>query len=184
MVERRAKGADMRRATTLFLVVLFSGISPGGVQACGDKLLLASRDFPFFRPYAAIHPASVLIYVPKAAKSPGAGGGLASVLRRAGHDAQVVGDPPRLATTLQSGQVDIVLANIVDMPDVETASVGCPSHPVLLPVLFDPSAATLAAARTHYGLAMKAPETANRFLATIDEAMGSRPSHAPKKQKH
>jgi hypothetical protein len=170
----------MRQTAALVLVGLCAVFPFDRVLACGDKLLLTGRDFPFVRPYAAINPASILIYLPKSAKSHSAGSGLASVLRRAGHDAEVVGDIPRLTRTLQAGQIDVLLANIDDMPDAETASAACPSHPVFLPVLFDSSAATLAAA-SRYGFTLKAPDTASHFLGTIDRAMDKRQSHVTRK---
>jgi len=172
----------MRQAAALVLVGLCAAVFPlDRVLACGDKLLLTGRDFPFVRPYAAINPASILIYLPKSAKSHGAGSGLASVLRRAGHDAEVIGSVPDLTHSLRSGTVDVVLANIVDMPDAEAASAVCPSHPVFIPVVFDASAAMLAAARNRYGFALKAPDTASGFLGTIDKAMDKKPSHVTRK---
>jgi hypothetical protein len=172
----------MRTATALVLVGFCLVVLPlDRVLACGDKLLLHGRDFPYSRPYAAINPASILIYAPKAAKNHGAGTGLASELRRAGHDAEVAGDVPRMARRLRSGQIDVVLTSIGNMQDVKAASVECPSHPVLLPVLFDASAAELEAAKSQYGFALKAPDYASRFLGTIDKAMDNKPSHATRR---
>jgi hypothetical protein len=172
----------MRQSAALILVGLCAVVFPlDQVLACGDKLLLTGRDFPFVRPYAAINPASILIYLPKSAKSHNAGSGLASVLRRAGHDAQVIGDVPHLTQSLKSGTIDAVVANIDDMPAAETASAACPSHPVLLPVVFDASAATLAAATSRYGFALRAPDTPTRFLGAIDQAMDKKPSHVTRK---
>ncbi len=173
----------MRHGAMLILAGLMTTALPVSVAlACGDKLLLAGRDYPYSRGYAAIHPSSIVIYLPKAAKVHGAGNALASLLKRAGHDAEVIADASVLAKRLRSGQVDLVLANIVDVVDAEGASNGVQTQPIMLPVLFDPSAASLEAAIRRYGYALKAPDTANRFLGTIDEAMASRPSHASKRK--
>jgi len=173
----------MRHGATLVLAGLLTTAVPAArMWACGDKLLLAGRDYPFSRGYAAIHPASIVIYLPKAAKSRDVGSALASVLKRAGHDAQVIADAAELGRSLRAGQVDLVLANIVDIRDAEAASSSIQIQPVLMPVLFDASAANLEAAARQYGYAVKAPDTASRFLGTIDQAMASRPSHASRKK--
>jgi hypothetical protein len=173
----------MRYTTALVVIGLWTAVFPfDRVLACGDKLLLHGRDSPYARPYAAISPASILIYVPKAANHRGAGSELASELRRAGHDAEVAIDVPHMAQRLRSGQIDVVLAYIGNMQDVEAASVECPFHPVLLPVLFDASATQMEAAKSQYGFALKAPDYASRFLGTIDKAMDNKPSHATKRR--
>jgi hypothetical protein len=69
------------------------------------------------------------------------------------------------------------------MPDAEAASIAAGGQPLLLPVLFNPSDADLAAAVKRYGFALKDPKSANPLLAKIDDAMGSRPSHI-KAKKH
>jgi hypothetical protein len=172
----------MRQAAALVLVGLCAVVFPlDRVLACGDKLLLTGRDFPYVRPYAAVNPASILIYLPKSERSHSAGSSLASVLRRAGHDAEVIGSVPRLTQSLRAGTVDVVLASLVDMPDAETASAACPSRPVFLPVVYDASTATLAAATHSYGFALKTPDTASHFLGMIDQAMDKRPSHVTRK---
>jgi hypothetical protein len=173
----------MRQSVALFLVGLCAVVFPfDRVLACGDKLLLTGRDFPFVRPYAAIHPASIVLYLPKAAHK-GAGSDLASLLRRAGHDAVVITDASGLTRSLKAGQTDLVLANLANIDAVETASADCESHPELLPLLdSEVSPATYAAAKSRYPFALKAPETASRFLGTIDKAMGDRPSHVLKKK--
>jgi hypothetical protein len=183
MVVPRLEGADMRQAAALVLVGLWAVVLPfDRVLACGDKLLLTGRDFPYVRAYAAIHPAAIAIYLPKAAHK-GAGADLASLLRRAGHDADVITDAPRLTRLLKLGQIDVVLANMVNIDAVETASADCESHPALLPMLdSEVSSAAYAAAKSRYPFALKAPETASRFLGTIDKAMGDRPSHASRKK--
>src|SRR4051812_38194269 len=141
----------MRHSTlSLLLTMLASVFGMEHVAACGDKLLLVGRGFAYSRAYAAIHPASVLIYVPTG-KARGAGSGLASVLKRAGHDAEVATDRAGLALSLASHRIDLVVANVTDMPDAEAASIAAGGQPVLLPVLFDASDADLAAAVTRYG---------------------------------
>jgi hypothetical protein len=179
----RSRGGDMRQATACALVGLLAAAFPlDRVWACGGKLLLTGRT-SYERPYAAINPASVVIYLPRAATSHGAGGDLASFLRRAGHSAEVIGDVSHLAQSLGSGTVDVVIANVVHMPDAETALVDCPTRPVLLPIVWDDSPITLAAAKDRYGFAVKFPDTSSHFLGTIDKAMDKRQSHATRKKR-
>lgn len=139
--------------------------------ACGDKLLVIGRGVRFQHVYAQ-HRGYLVIY------SPGARGGanlnsatLQTVLRRAGHQLQTVEGASQLDQALKSGKVDVVLAGFADLAGITGELRAAPSKPVILPILFKPSKAALAAAQREYKLALKAPADAFQYLAAIDEAM-------------
>ena len=53
----------MRAGMMALLLTIVTSMSNGaGIEACGDKFLLVGRGVKFQRAYAAIHPASILIY--------------------------------------------------------------------------------------------------------------------------
>ena len=173
----------MRHVSALVLLGLFVAVfSLDPLLACGDKLLFAGRDYPYPRGYAAIHPGAIVIYLPRPAHK-GAGSDVASLLRRAGHDADVITDAQNLTRGLLAGRIDVVLADIVNMPDVKTASVDCESHPALVPILDSKvPAVTFAAVMNNYPFALKGSASVREFLGTIDKAMTGRDSHASKKK--
>jgi ABC-type amino acid transport substrate-binding protein len=139
--------------------------------ACGDHLLIVGRGVRFQRAYAA-RPANVLIY--SIADQSGAtlkNTGLQTTLKRAGHKLQTAHGASQLDEALKSGKVDVVLADFADLAGVARQLQSAPSNPVIVPILFKPSKAELAAAQREYKFALKAPADEVRFLTAIDEAM-------------
>src|SRR5882762_7076211 len=93
----------MRKAFIIALVVLASSLERSvGIDACGDKFLQVGRGAKF-RAYAAIYPASILIYTHGA---PGASTairdrGLQATLKAAGHTLTMVEDEQFLEQALE-----------------------------------------------------------------------------------
>jgi hypothetical protein len=140
-------------------------------QACGDKFLVVGRGVKYSRAHAAVHPASILIYMNPASRIPAAAKDvqLESNLKQAGYKVQSVDTSAALRSALKSAKYDLVLADIADSPGLEKDAASDPSKPVVVPVLYQPTTAELAAAKKEYGCAMKAPS--KDYLATIDEIM-------------
>ena len=139
--------------------------------ACGDHLLVIGRGVRFQRAYAS-RLANVVIY------SNGAQSGvtlssakLQTTLRQAGHKLQMVEGGSRLDEALKSGKVDVVLVDFADLAGITRQLQSASSNPVVLPILFKPSKADLAAAQREYKFALKAPADEIQYLAAIDEAM-------------
>jgi ABC-type amino acid transport substrate-binding protein len=139
--------------------------------ACGDHLLLVGRGVRFQNAYAS-HQGNLVIY------STGTQSGAAlksarlhSMLKQAGHKLQTVEGAAQLDEALKSGKVDVVLADFADMAGITRELRSAPSNPVVLPVLFKPSKAELAAAQREYKFALKAPADEVQYLVAIDEAM-------------
>jgi ABC-type amino acid transport substrate-binding protein len=139
--------------------------------ACGDKLLVVGRGVRFQRTYAG-HKGNVLIYstsvqsgeVLKSAL-------LKNTLTRAGHTLQTVDAASQLDAALKSGKVDVVLGDFAELAPVARELQSASSKPVVLPILFKPTKADLAAAQKEYRIALKAPADQVQLLTAIDEAM-------------
>ena len=139
--------------------------------ACGDKLLAIGHGVRFQRAYAS-RPANVVIY------SNGSQNGatlksvkLQTTLKQAGHKIQVVEGVSQLDAALKSGKVDVVLTDFADAAGIAGQLQSAPSKPVVVPILFKPSKAELAAAQREYKFALKAPADEVQYVTAIDEAM-------------
>jgi hypothetical protein len=95
-----------------------------GLQACGDKFLLVGRGVKFRQAYAAIYPASIVLYAQpqqsaaKAIRDPR----LQSGLTAAGHRVTIAEDEGSLTHALESDRVDLILTDAADADRILTAS--------------------------------------------------------------
>jgi hypothetical protein len=183
------------------LAVLAAGVlavlaSPGA-EACGDKLLSIARGIRLQQAYKARHPATIVMYVSDTTSSGTTQQQRALVqmsllymsLRQAGHRISVAGSPSELADALR-GPVDFLITDIGDAgvvrEGVGAGHLGGSLIPVstgtqtstVIPVLFKPSKADLAAAQKKYGLVLKTPAGAAEQLEVIDRAMKARSERA------
>jgi hypothetical protein len=141
-------------------------------QACGDKFLVVGRGVRYSRArVAGGRPTSILIYKNPTSRIAAASkdAQLESNLKQAGYKIQSVEDAAGLQSALKSAKYDLVLADIADSPGLEKDVASEASKPLVVPVLYEPSSAELAAAKKEYGCAMKAPS--KDYRATIDEIM-------------
>ena len=142
-------------------------------QACGDKFLLLGRGVKFQRAYAAIYPASIVIYAQpqrsaaKAIRDPR----LQSDLKLAGHRVFVVESEPALARALASERVDLVLTDAADADRTATEGAASPSKPTVLPVMYEPTREEAKRIEARFQCRLKSSDRAERYLATIDDAM-------------
>jgi hypothetical protein len=153
-----------------------------GVQACGDKFLLVGRAASFRRAYAAVYPASIVLYaqpqrsVAKAIRDPR----LQADLKLAGHNVIVVENDAALARALQS-RVDIVLTDVADAERMSTRATASPSKPTVLPVMYEPTQAEAKEIEARYQCHLTASDRVDRYLVTIDTAMKARVDQKKKK---
>jgi hypothetical protein len=157
-------------------VVVFLSEAPG-VLGCGDKFVVLGRGVRFGRAFAAKHPGSVLIYANPASQMPAAMKEfrLEATLKAAGHRPRVVESSADLEQALASGKYDIVLADIADSPGVQKESASAASKPLVVPVLYKPTPAELAAVEKKYGcLIAPASSRSPDLLPVLDQAMQSR----------
>jgi len=144
-------------------------------EACGDKLMSLARGIRLQRAYMAARSASILIYT-------GTGGGgkalkeaqLQSSLKQAGHKLQMIEDARQLDQALSSGKFDLVLVDFTEAATLSQHMASLPSRPLVLPVLYKPSKAEMAAAEKQFTYAVKAPANSTQHLEAIDEAMKSK----------
>lgn len=145
-------------------------------RACGDKFLVVGRSVRSQRALGAAHPASILLYMNPKGVLPAAMKELQleSNLKLAGHRLHAVEDLHVMEQALRSGQYDVVMADLSDVPDLQRAIEAASSRPMLLPVVVNPTAEELAAAQKQFRCLMKAPSRRQSYLAAIDEAMSLR----------
>jgi hypothetical protein len=147
--------------------------SPVDLGACGDKFLRVGKSGRF-RGYAAVHPASILIYTPAKAKPSGIKA-LEDLLKRAGHTPRSVKNGASLPQAFDDARFDLVIAGYADARRLKDQLDALPSHPGLLPVLHNPTRALAAeAARAYPFLLETHTMTTHDALAQIDDLMAQR----------
>src|SRR5713226_302766 len=158
----------MRRITiALLLAVGTLLMSIAVVDACGDKLLRIGRGARFQR---SVHPASILIYVsantPMAATSK-----VQSFLKRAGYKPRVVQGMDGFGGALSSGQYDLVLTDLSDVPGLQKQIDISSSKPSIVPIAIKATKAELTAAKRQYRCLVKNSDDGDEYLDAIEAAM-------------
>ena len=156
--------------------VLFLSGAPASL-GCGDKFVVLGRGMRFGRASAAKFPGAVLIYVNPASHMPAAMKEfrLETTIKAAGHKTHVVESAADLEQALTSRKYDIVLADIADSPDIQKGTANAASRPSVIPVLYKPTPAELAAVEKKYGcLIAPASSRSADLLPVLDQAMQSR----------
>lgn len=157
----------------------------GDAMACGDKLVIVGRGMRPKRVKGSV-PASILVYADPRGSMPAAleEGHLRRDLEKAGHRVRSVGTREELDSALDTGTYDLVFTDIKSAPAIETEAKGASSKPRVLPTLFNPTDADLAAATRDYHCVVKAPGSQKDYLAVVNEAMAIRAKElkAEKKQ--
>jgi hypothetical protein len=157
----------MRSRFVIGLIVVFAA---GAVDlgACGDKFLRVGRSSRFRR-YAAVYPASVLIYKPAHATAAGIRE-FEALLKRAGHKTATVGSGTSLPGLLAAEHYDLVVADYADADRIKEDLQS--SGPELLPILYKPTRVVEAEAEKRYTFLIK-PDVMTKFdaLAEIDRLM-------------
>ena len=165
----------------VFLPVLIAALTVVGlvsqtIHACGDKFLLVGRGVKFQRAYAAIYPASIVIYAQsqrsaaKAIRDPR----LQTDLKQAGHRVVLVDSEAALARALESDKVDLVLTDVADADRTSKQGATSPSRPTVLPVMYEPTREEAKAIEARYQCRLKSSDRVDRYLVTIDDAMKTR----------
>jgi hypothetical protein len=159
----------MRR---LFIVGLIATLTAASsdLGACGDKFLRVGRSARFRR-YAAVHPATVLIYKP-VDSTPAGVEEFKAVLKRAGHRPVAVDRGASISLALAAAQYDLVIADYADADRIKDDLYSASSKPGLLPILYKPSKAVEAEAEKQYSCLIK-PHLMTKYdaLAEIDRFM-------------
>lgn len=160
----------MRRVTLLMALLLVAS-STNGAEACGDKFLRVGRGARYQRGYVAVHPASLLLVARPGSPVAAALLELEPVLKRAGHKPVVVEDASAATRALSGGRFNLVLADIKDLPAVETAKKASGTTVDILPILDQPTPEARAAAEQGYRCVAETPGKKAHVLAEIDDLM-------------
>ena len=159
-----------------FIVVVMAATMASGtadLSACGDKFLRLGRSARF-RGYAAVHPATILIYKP-VNSTPSGIREFEALLRRAGHRPLAVENGSALSQALAAAEYDVVIADYGDAGKIRQELQSAASKPGLLPILYKPTRAVAAEAEKEYHYLIK-PHAMDKHdaLAEIDHLMDLR----------
>jgi hypothetical protein len=163
----------MRRR--VFITALIAATAAGSidVDACGDKFLRVGRSARFRR-YAAVHPASILIFSPANATRAGIDE-LKAMLKRAGHSPVALDRHANVSAALAASRYDVVIADYLDVDRLKVDLQSAASQAALLPILEKPSKAVETEAMRQYVFLLQ-PHAMTKYdaLAEIDRLMDSR----------
>ena len=160
----------MRRVTMLMVSILVAS-STSAAEACGDKFLRVGRGARYQRAYVAVHPTSLLLVARPGSPVAASLRELEPVLKRAGHKPLLVEDVSAVAPALDHGHFSLILADLKDLPTVETAAKASGAPIDMLPFLDQPTPAALAAAEQGFRCVAETPGKKVQVLAEIDALM-------------
>jgi hypothetical protein len=141
---------------------------------CGDKLVVVGRGRP--RRVKGAQAAAILVFADPSGVLPAAldEGSLRKDLEHAGHRIRSVTTRDELASALGTGTYDLLLTDYRSAAAVEKDARAAASRPTVLPTLYKPSSADLAAAEKQYHCVVKAPGKESDYLAVVNEALAER----------
>jgi len=172
------KGAVMNLMLAVFAVSVCLFFGPTIARGCGDKLVSLLSGVRQQRAYIASQRASVIVFPNhRASGAELIKRDLRATLKEAGHSVQVVQDSTQLDQALKAGRVDVVLVDFADVGVIARELELTADKPIIVPVLYKPSNADLAAAQTQNRFALKASAKETQFLGRIEDAMKLRTKH-------
>ena len=148
-------------------------LGPEVVAGCGDKFVLLGRGARVAR---SKFPSTILIYMNPSSRVPAADKEfrLEATLKAAGHKAKVAESEAEVQTALASGKYDLVLADFVDVPEMRKDAGTTASKPLVLPLLYKPTTAELAAAEKDAQCMVRPSKQSRDLLVVVDQAMQDR----------
>jgi len=163
-----------RRLPMIATIVLgILSLGPHSASACGDKFVLVGGAA---RVHRSKFPSRVLVYMNPNSRVPAAEKKfhVEATLTAAGHKATVVESQAEVQHALDSGKYDLVLADYADVPDLRRRCGSISSKPAVLPHLYEPTAAELAAAEKEANCLVRPSNKSSDLLTVIDETMKDR----------
>jgi len=148
-------------------------LGPIGAEACGDKFLRVGRGARDQRGYAALYPASIVLYSRPDSPAAQSLRELEPMLKRAGHKVVKVEDARALGPALRNGHFHAVLTDFGEVATVEKAFGDGGPRPAIIPVLHRPTKEALAAAEKAHSCVVKTPGNKSDVLERIDALMGT-----------
>jgi len=169
------------RLAVVPLLGIFGLLSAGeAVQACGDKLVIVGRGLRSSRATGAPRRASILVFADPKGALPAAleEGHLRKDLEHAGHRLRTATSKEEFDAALGTGTYDLILADYKAAASLEGEAKAAPSKPTVLPTLFNPTDAELAAAARQYTCVVKSPSDQKDYMTVINEALTERAKQA------
>ena len=164
----------IRHAVVASAVTLVFAL-PGDMLACGDKFLVPSRGARFHNRPVDRASATILLYA-----RPGTALNetlttqpVEARLRAAGYRPTLVISEAGLDGVLRSGSWDVVVADLADEPTLGPRLATSPA-PILLPVVYGATKATLDEAKRRYRQVLKSPRREQSFLDAVDAVIAAR----------
>jgi len=175
----------MKKGLALSLGFLGLLASSADSLACGDKLVVVGRGLRASRIRGGPQRASILLYADPKGALPAAldEGHLRKDLERAGHRLRSVGTREELKSALGTGTYDLLFVDAKTATLVEAEAREASSKPTVLPTLFNPSEAELAAVSRQYQCVVKAPGQQKDYLSVVNEALAARAKQPPAQKK-
>lgn len=166
----------MRAYAAILVVATMLLQASNAAQACGDKFLLVGRGVEFHRAYAALYPASIVIYARLAGDAAKAirDSRFQANLKQSGHRVLLVENDAALVRALESDRVDLILTDVADAEALSGKAAAAPSKPAVLPVMYRPTKAEIQTIEARYQCRLTSADRADRYLAAIDNAMKAR----------
>lgn len=142
-------------------------------SACGDKFVVLGRGARVAR---SKFPSTILIFMNPASRIPAAEKEfrLEATLKAAGHKARVAENEAEVRKALGSGTYDLVLGDFADVPELRKQAGAAASKPVVLPLLYKPTATELSAAQKEANCMVRPSKQSRDLLAVVDQTMADR----------
>ena len=158
-----------------FVGALLAGMLALGdvASGCGDKFILLGRGARVAR---SKYPSSILIFMNPASNLPAAEKEfrLEETLKAAGHKARSAGTDAEVRREIESGKYDLVLAGVADASALRKDAGASASKPVVLPLLYKPTAAEIAAAEKDASCLVRPSKQSRDLLAVVDQTLAER----------
>jgi hypothetical protein len=164
----------MKRLPLLAAIIAgMLALGPGRAAACGDKFVLIGGGARVNR---SKFPSRVLVFMNPGSRIPAAEKEfhVEAMLAAAGHKPKVVESEAEVEKALASGQYDLVLADLADVPALKAQCAASTSRPAILPLLYKPTSEELVAAEKEANCLARPSRRSSDLLAVIDETMQSR----------
>ncbi len=94
-----------------------------------------------------------------------------SFLKRSGHKPRVVQGIDGFGGALDSGQYDLVLTDLSDVPGLQKQIDISSSKPLIVPIAIKATKAAVTAAKKQYRCLVKNPDDGEEYLDAIEAAM-------------
>ena len=165
----------MRRVLPVTLVIALGFAS--SAMACGDKFLIIGRASRYQGRYVAIHPATILLYGPKAAGDRDVD--VARILKRAGHRVDYEPAVERFDAAVRAKAYDFVIVALDGVADAEKRTRAAESNALVVPIIYASSDDEVKQIAREYECIANSEKKQRSFLAVLDDAMAMRLSGAP-----